>query len=455
VPQPFAILGRDPRADVRLAPPEVGRRHAYLQLINGRVFCTDLQSGTGTSWGGGPRQFAGWFDSPQELHVGPLRIRLAADDRPPAEAVRAGRDGRSPLLRRPEDLPPLPQVTLEFLKQAARQPPWRMKPVLALLGTSVACAVRLHSPRVSRLHASLVRTPQGVWVIDLLGRGGILVNDTRVRSARLRDGDQLQVRGFAMRVRYDSPPPAPCLERPAGRPEVVRASDCPAAGGGGPGELPRPAAAGRGLLPAPDPPPPPSGDQGPPAGPLPALELARPALGPVLNGLPAEESLLLPLLNQFGQMQQQMFDQFHQGMLTMVQMFGALHRDQMGMIRDELERVYQITQELHSLQTNLAQRPGAANGRVAAPPLPGPLFALPSRPLPGSEGGAGLGGSRPALVSGEAAPPPAAGAGGAAPGGEDPHLWLNQRIAAIQHERQGRWQKILNYLRGGSADSTP
>ena len=42
--------------------------------------------------------------------------------------------------------------------------------------------------------------------------------------------------------------------------------------------------------------------------------------------------MLVPLVNQFGLMQQQMFDQFQQAMAMMVQMFGTMHRDQMEVI---------------------------------------------------------------------------------------------------------------------------
>ena len=50
------------------------------------------------------------------------------------------------------------------------------------------------------------------------------------------------------------------------------------------------------------------------------------------------ESMLVPLINQFGLMQQQMFDQFQQAMAMMVQMFGTMHREQMEVIRAELDR---------------------------------------------------------------------------------------------------------------------
>ena len=67
--------------------------------------------------------------------------------------------------------------------------------------------------------------------------------------------------------------------------------------------------------------------------------MASEAAGP-LKLAPSEvtESMLVPLVNQFGLMQQQMFDQFQQAMAMMVQMFGTMHRDQMEVIRAEVER---------------------------------------------------------------------------------------------------------------------
>ena len=66
--------------------------------------------------------------------------------------------------------------------------------------------------------------------------------------------------------------------------------------------------------------------------------------------------MLVPLVNQFGLMQQQMFDQFQQAMAMMVQMFGKMHRDQMEVIRAELDRLHDLTEEFHALKTELAQR---------------------------------------------------------------------------------------------------
>ena len=64
-------------------------------------------------------------------------------------------------------------------------------------------------------------------------------------------------------------------------------------------------------------------------------------------------------------MQQQMFDQFQQAMAMMVQMFGTMHRDQMEVIRAELDRLHDLTEEFHALKSELAQRTQAQPGETA------------------------------------------------------------------------------------------
>ena len=55
------------------------------------------------------------------------------------------------------------------------------------------------------------------------------------------------------------------------------------------------------------------------------------------------DPLLLPVVNEFNLMQQQMFDQFHQTLLIMAEMFTTLHKEQAGLVREELEHLRRLT----------------------------------------------------------------------------------------------------------------
>ena len=59
----------------------------------------------------------------------------------------------------------------------------------------------------------------------------------------------------------------------------------------------------------------------------------------------------------------------------MVQMFGTMHRDQMAVIREELDRLRDLTEEFHALKGELASRmhkPDAtgSSGSAVAPAKP-------------------------------------------------------------------------------------
>ncbi|MEX0586993.1 MAG: hypothetical protein WD176_10125, partial [Pirellulales bacterium] len=49
---PYGIIGRGAGSHICLAGDDVGFRHAYLQVIGGRVLCVDLLSRRGLEWEG-------------------------------------------------------------------------------------------------------------------------------------------------------------------------------------------------------------------------------------------------------------------------------------------------------------------------------------------------------------------------------------------------------------------
>jgi pSer/pThr/pTyr-binding forkhead associated (FHA) protein len=383
--QPLVIVGRSQLADLRLDDISVGQRHAYLQVIAGHLFCVDLDSRTGIHWEDGPWQW-GWLAPLHTIRIGLFEIRL----------VRVGggdHEGAAQPL--PEWIPTetrlhSPGAVVEFSRSGRVEARCRLSRILTLVGRSSACPIRLASPEVSRYHCALLRTEADVWAIDLQGRGGIRVGGMPMQWARINDGDTLQVGTFELRLRA--------------------VSDAQPARTNTAATLPQPI----------------------------ALPAQRGALDPAMIG---------PVFQQMATMQQQMFDQFQQALTTMVQMFGALHREQMGIVREELDRLRALTAELHTLRAEL----------VASPvPTTLPRGAIAGNG-PSAAGGLSLetGGSRTEAAA--SAPPlpeegkktaDAAAAAAASPPDGNIHAWLSQRIAALEEERQTRWQKLMKVMLG-------
>jgi pSer/pThr/pTyr-binding forkhead associated (FHA) protein len=408
--RPFLIAGRDPRSCVRLEGPAVSRRHAYFQVVEGRLLCVDLGSRTGLVWPAGDAAGSGWVTS-EGVRVGPWSL-LPAGDGAPAEPVPNGPEG-NPLTDR-ATRPGWPEATVEVT--GGSRPGsvrCRLSRMVALVGTAAPCQLRLHHPSVSRFHCSLVWTPFGVWLVDLLSREGTRLNGRPTTWARVSEGDEVEVGDYRLRFHYAAEAAGPTAllrsgpagGRPSGPDLAVSLPALPQSTGT--------------LL---------SGDATGLAG------LHAPALRPG-----PEANLLLPLVQQFNLMQRDLCEQFHQTTLMMFRMFTAMHQEQAGLVREEMQHIQRITGELQALQQQLRDR--------AAPPL------RPEAP-PGAAAGAGI---RPVGARGPASPPPAAPAPAApapaapgqpavSPGEMD--AWLNQRIDELQTERRTRWQSVLGFLSG-------
>src|SRR5262249_11405860 len=124
--------------------------------------------------------------------------------------------------------------------------------------------------------------------------------------------------------------------------------------------------------------------------------------------------------------------------LLMLQMFGAMHRDQMDRIREELDCLKQLTAELSALQAEAAQRGSTVRfSPVSARTRLQPSTEPTARALPGRRPG----GRQPTGAWEEVGP--------------DVPARLTERIAAIQGEQQNRWQKIRDFVRERAAGGVP
>lgn len=201
----FALIGRAEGCTCRLNHPDVARRHAYLQAIYGRLYCLDLGSEGGTYFGDTQRA-GGWFDPDAVVRVGPYQIRLV-------DALGLGSGSEAlpgdfnPLDRFANEQNQLPQVALH-VRGSGRRAHYTISRPITLVGSAAPCKLRLGDPSVSSIHCSLLWLPDGLWAIDLAGKGGTSVQGKVVRCAKIAEGEKLRVGKFTLRVHYPNAPEA-------------------------------------------------------------------------------------------------------------------------------------------------------------------------------------------------------------------------------------------------------
>jgi pSer/pThr/pTyr-binding forkhead associated (FHA) protein len=477
---PVALVGRDANTDFPLSDPHVSRRHAYFQMIEGRLFCIDLASRTGVFWDQ-ERRSSGWVNRNQVLRIGPFSLRFSG----------WGPDGPSiiendwdPLATASPEDDRGPELVLEFLKGPNRPAPWRMTSTLAVVGRAETCNLVLPDMTVWAQHFSLLRTPLGTWAIDLLGQAGITLNDRRVRWGRLEEGDRLRVGKYLIRIHGQAPDlPARSEAFAEFRAMVEQArvklsADRP---NGGPAHAPPVTAEAserkrEETIPE---------EESVPIGRSASSGSSLVAVAPVMAPSASTELAVKSLFDSFTAMQNQMFDQFHESMVMMVEMFGDMQRDQMGMIRQEVDRLHEISDELKELQEELGKHPAPSPVQAAAvkprtedvpaPPDIQVTENLPAKSVKASTvaknapKGSEAEGPRVAPPGeGTAAPPKPVTVGESATATpapkvkqskiklpeqpevaeDDSQAWLYDQIAALQRERQTRLKRLFDFLRG-------
>jgi pSer/pThr/pTyr-binding forkhead associated (FHA) protein len=406
--QPFLIVGRSPEVDLRLDHEEISRRHCYVQMIGGRLIAVDLESRGGIRIDGEVRR-AGWIDRGRQLQLGPLSLRFMGGGS--ATGVSDPRGALSPLST--QYAAGQPPLGLEVVQDGERTYGWPMRRGMALIGRSQACSVRLVDPSVSAIHAALVRTAAGLWIVDLVSREGTYVGGEPIRFARLQPGVDCRLGGFTLRVRNTPSEPSPLNSRTViAAPEFAGLSDPTLEQVG---ELLRAdedaATFGSRLVP----------NLAPAAGALdPSATGGAPGWPPAGGGQ----------------------DAYHQTVITLAKMLGAMHRDHMNLVHTELQEIRRLAEEMHSLRLELGQRPASAQGAgpdatVPAPapaagaPMSAPAHALPEMPA-ASEPGAPL----PADQE---------------PVRRDPRECLaiaSSFLAAYEQQQNGRWSRILRLVSG-------
>jgi hypothetical protein len=252
-----------------------------------------------------------------------------------------------------------------------------------------------------------------VWVIDLMSRDGTQVNGQSVHWKRLENGDLLRVGAFEFLIEHDESAPA-----------------APGSWGGRAHDL-----------------------------------VASTPHVPDINGphasLDAVRAMLMPMLHQFNEMQQHMLDQFNQTISLMVRLFMSVHCDQARLVQEQLGELQAINRDLRALREQLSgtmpnQPAGCPDFQfvwsVARDLGPSP-FAEETRPIDAAAPDQSV--PRSAYGDSVASPTPSTDVPSATDlhASEsvmtpDLHVWLSERIVALQTEQHGRLRKLLATLLG-------
>ncbi|WP_437186862.1 FHA domain-containing protein [Planctomicrobium sp. SH668] len=200
VQAPFAIIGRGPGCDIVLEESTVSSRHVYLQAIGSRVACIDLLSTAGIRTN--DPQFRGWLSPQTTLQIGSNELQLLGKKWEEADASL-----KTPMEFRPRDESRpeyglLPVVELELLNTQHQGMKWPINRVITLVGSDDRCRITVSDDRVSRVQCALLLLPSGLWVVNMLGKGGIQLNGEVVACGHLSAGAELTIGPYKLAAHY-------------------------------------------------------------------------------------------------------------------------------------------------------------------------------------------------------------------------------------------------------------
>lgn len=185
ITKPYAIIGRNSSCDISLNHEDVSKQHAYLQVLDGKLFCIDQGSRHGIFWKDTP-QLYGWVLPGQPIEIGPFQITL---EQP------VGLEDSSKNLRNtaPFFAKYSPKVASNAILEINGNKQFDLRHQLALIGRCKHCNIILDTGEISPIHASIVRTMDGkYWLVVPIGIK-VKVNHKRCVSMELHDEDVITI----------------------------------------------------------------------------------------------------------------------------------------------------------------------------------------------------------------------------------------------------------------------
>jgi pSer/pThr/pTyr-binding forkhead associated (FHA) protein len=460
ITKPYAIVGRNSSCDICLHHEDVSKQHAYLQVLDGRLFCIDQGSRHGIFWKETP-QLYGWMYPGQPIEIGPYSLTL---EQPVGELTDERQlRNTAPFFARyiPEVNPSQAYLVINGNRR------FELHHQLALIGSRDHCNIILDTREISPIHASVVRTQDGKhWLVVPIGIK-VKVNHKRCVSMELHDGDIIAVGNHTLTfqaagneagsvsttsssirlVALDDNQPSSSPATPP--PSVIEIET----------DTHRALEQAFDRLSAPDI----SLDDelhqglqgGYPLVPVPPAELvplssamadtrAKPtqAISERGQDLPAapgaqDTQMMTAFLDHMKLMQQEMMTQMRMNMEMMAKFMVNLQQKHMEQVREEMNHLSKINQELLQLrQSLLASKPTPDHAVTYQPvALPAKSAGVEQRAMPAAKAP-----SKPKDPSPHSSEPDI--------NPSHSHDWITKRIAHLEGERLSRWEKMKHAMFG-------
>lgn len=185
VTKPYAIIGRNSSCDICLNHEDVSKQHAYLQVLDGKLFCVDQGSRHGIFWKDTP-QLYGWVQPGQPIEIGPFEITL--EQSVGVEAGTKSLRNTAPFFARYSS-----KVPSNAVVEINGNKKFDVRHQLALIGRCKHCNIILDTDEISPIHSSIVRTLDGkYWLVVPIGIK-VKVNGKRCVSMELHHEDVITI----------------------------------------------------------------------------------------------------------------------------------------------------------------------------------------------------------------------------------------------------------------------
>src|SRR5690606_21971452 len=198
------VIGRDPAsATVVLADASVSRRHASVEQTGGGLKLTDLGSGNGV-WVGTDRISEVVLAHGDRFRIGsavfecvalmPSVIDAAVEEMGATVVM-----PRPTVAAAPEAPPPAPvgDYLVRVVEAGEAEPAGRTFTIgrSATIGRGADCTITLAEKDISRRHARIDITPDGIMLVDLDSTGGTWLDGVEVTSTRIEPGARFRLDG--------------------------------------------------------------------------------------------------------------------------------------------------------------------------------------------------------------------------------------------------------------------